>query len=334
MRDQKIDVLRFIGLAMIILAHTSPPAIIFQIRNFDVPLMVIVSAFSFSIAQKNGLYLPYIWKRIKRLVLPVWLFLTIYFLSAAIIGRKFNEETILSSFLLLDGIGYVWIIRVFIMVACIAPAISIITNKISSNKLYIILVLATSLVCELLINLSKQLHQSNITSILNETLFLMIPYGILFSIGIRIKNLNEKELNKGIAVAFSTFIITLAILCVIYGEIKQTQNFKYPPQIYYTSYAVFVSVILWKNCDIIIAAINKIGAHSMIEFIGKNSIWIYLWHIPAIQTIKQSYYIKYPLTFTIATMLTWIQIYILTKFILPKIKNESTRSKFYNIFTG
>ena len=80
MRDKKIDLLRFIGLMMIILAHTVPPKFLAQVRNFDVPLMVFVSAVTFSKFQKKETYFSYLYKRLKRLVLPVWVFLTFYFI--------------------------------------------------------------------------------------------------------------------------------------------------------------------------------------------------------------------------------------------------------------
>lgn len=78
-RDNRIDLLRFIGLAMIILAHVSPPDIVFQGRNFDVPLMVIVAGLSFQVSYRYESYISYLWKRIKRLLFPVWLFLSIVF---------------------------------------------------------------------------------------------------------------------------------------------------------------------------------------------------------------------------------------------------------------
>ncbi|MDY7013155.1 MAG: hypothetical protein SVX43_06045 [Cyanobacteriota bacterium] len=42
-RDIRLDVLKTIGIILIILAHTNPPIWIHQIRNFDVPLMVLLS---------------------------------------------------------------------------------------------------------------------------------------------------------------------------------------------------------------------------------------------------------------------------------------------------
>ncbi|SFK21637.1 hypothetical protein SAMN04488079_106193 [Methylophaga sulfidovorans] len=54
MRDHRIDLLRFIGLSMIIFAHVGPPSILFQLRNFDVPLMVLISGMSYC----SGLMIP------------------------------------------------------------------------------------------------------------------------------------------------------------------------------------------------------------------------------------------------------------------------------------
>lgn len=37
LRDPAVDLLRFIGISMIFLAHIGPPAALFQLRSFDVP---------------------------------------------------------------------------------------------------------------------------------------------------------------------------------------------------------------------------------------------------------------------------------------------------------
>ena len=44
-RNIKIDFIKFLGLFAIILAHVGPNEKIFQLRNFDVPLMVFISGF-------------------------------------------------------------------------------------------------------------------------------------------------------------------------------------------------------------------------------------------------------------------------------------------------
>ena len=42
-RKHYVDAAKVVGLLCIVMAHVSPPGIVAQLRNFDVPLMVIVS---------------------------------------------------------------------------------------------------------------------------------------------------------------------------------------------------------------------------------------------------------------------------------------------------
>ena len=77
-RDKKIDILRFIAMLCIILAHSQPNTFIFQIRNFDVPLIIILMGASFYISRKEIGFMDYVKKRFKRLVLPTWKFLTFF----------------------------------------------------------------------------------------------------------------------------------------------------------------------------------------------------------------------------------------------------------------
>jgi fucose 4-O-acetylase-like acetyltransferase len=54
-RDIRLDILKTIEILCIILAHSQPPLWIYQVRNFDVPLMVMVSGtlFAYSSNKKN-----------------------------------------------------------------------------------------------------------------------------------------------------------------------------------------------------------------------------------------------------------------------------------------
>ncbi|MFQ3221147.1 MAG: fucose 4-O-acetylase-like acetyltransferase, partial [Paraglaciecola sp.] len=105
---------------MIIFAHIGSYGVLFQIRNFDVPLMVLVSGMSFGLSYKtNEEYFNYLWKRVKRLIFPVWIFLTVYFVSLLMLDPQsldLDLKTVITSYLLIGGIGYVWIIKVFILV--------------------------------------------------------------------------------------------------------------------------------------------------------------------------------------------------------------------------
>lgn len=78
-RDKSIDLLRSLGLILVILVHCSAPYSLQQIRSFDVPLMVFVSALTFKPIGINK-YFTYLWKRTKRLVVPAWLFAAFFLL--------------------------------------------------------------------------------------------------------------------------------------------------------------------------------------------------------------------------------------------------------------
>ena len=75
-RDKTIDLFRVIWLLAIILAHVSAPAVIFQLRNFDVVLMVLLTGVSYELSTSKPKtlhqYLSYVYRRFKRLIIPTY----------------------------------------------------------------------------------------------------------------------------------------------------------------------------------------------------------------------------------------------------------------------
>lgn len=131
-RDNKIDNLRAVGTMLVILAHMSLLGVILNMRTFDVILLVMVSYMTFRMTNSGSTpYMNYVWKRIKRLVFPTYITLVVFFslsdvLSLALQGTHvFELNVIISSFLFLDsGIPYIWIVRIFVVIAFFAPLIS------------------------------------------------------------------------------------------------------------------------------------------------------------------------------------------------------------------
>ena len=137
-RDSSIDVLRFVGLSLIILAHSAPPDTIFNLRTFDVPLMLFVSGLTLFNKQpvfSIGVFMH----RVLRLVLPVYIFMTIYFIIAVTIQSKginlnVTKTDIIGTYLLLAG--YVWIIRVFLIVGLLTPFLLYLRDHCSAIVIY------------------------------------------------------------------------------------------------------------------------------------------------------------------------------------------------------
>ena len=125
---EQINLLKTIGLLLIVLSHVSPGYFLMQLRVFDVPLMVLISGYlAESSYSRAKTVFQYYLKRFLRLYVPTALFLTFFFLfyDYTITPLPFSQIQIIRSYALLfsQTIGYVWIIRVFLLCALIVPLI-------------------------------------------------------------------------------------------------------------------------------------------------------------------------------------------------------------------
>ncbi len=337
MRDGKVDILRCIGLAMIILAHSGPPALLFNLRNFDVPLMMLVSGASFSLSYRGEPYFSYLWKRIKRLIFPVWIFLTVYFLAMFTVHVPAplpSSKTILLTYFLVSGIGYVWIIRVFILVAAISPLIFVYCTKVKSNARYFTVLGIIYLIYEIILFLSKP-YVHSIAGICFESIVLyLIPFAVVFAIGLRLHLLSRKQI---LFLGFGTFGIFSAIMLfqfVTQGQVLATQQFKYPPSLYYLAYAISIGCFLWLAAGKVEIFIHRIRIDKVISFVSQNSIWIYLWHIPIVESFHKAFYITYPVAFALAGLITYAQVSCVKRLLLPRITNAALKKNLHSMFTG
>ena len=282
MRDNNIDLIRAIGLSLIILAHVSPPMVVLNVRTFDVPLMVFVSGLTC-----YGKGISYSWKylyhRFSRLVFPVWIFLTIYFtpmllLKMAGIVLGLNAKHIWGSFLLLDGIGYVWIIRVFLLIALITPLL-VKFNNVIRNQYVFTIVFSLSLCCHLLMT---YLRIGSGVGVINNCLYYAMGYGFLFLLGVRIKGFTKKG-GLVFLMAMVTLFVGQTIVDIRQMEwakpiILHINDFKYPPTNVFILYGLVMSVVVYA----IVYLKRRERLNPLVHFIGCNSIWIYLWHIPIV----------------------------------------------------
>lgn len=256
-RDNSLDVLRTIGILLIFLAHTECPFYIRQLRIFDVVLLVIISGYVYKEPQN---YFNYIWKRIKRLVFPTWIFLTIFFFLLYFTkslfhlnGQILNMKTIISSYLFWSGIGFVWIIRIYIGTSIFG---SILLKKYSIYKYHIILYILTEVFIFIFIKYFK-----------NEKIIefmYLLPYILIFCYGKLLKD-NKIPLKK--------FTLILGILIIFFLSSKgiiDISEYKYPPRMIYIWYGIFASNILFLIKDKI-SLKNKI-LKNFCKYIGKSTM--------------------------------------------------------------
>ena len=316
-----LDYLKIIGLFFVILAHVSPPTFINQFRSFDVPLLVLVSGYLASKSYKSSSTKAYLWKRFKRLVLPAWIFCFIFlpiricFLSIPSWEELIKEFTFQRDS---DVLGFLWVIWVYLICACIIPYISKI--KFSSVSLFYIIIIFLCF---------ELLSKTNLVDnrFLYVSFFTIVPYGCITFLGF---NLDKIMRPKIWIIIFLTIYIIMAIAFLIYrGSYVQTAVSKYPAQLYYLSYAIGISLLLF-----FVLQGRELPTNKLVNFISSSSLWIYLWHILVLYAVKmiiindKLWLIQYIIIIVFSCIITYIQNLIVDRLI------KKYNIKWLNIFKG
>lgn len=285
-RDRVIDVLRFIAIMCIIIAHSVPNDLVFQIRNFDVVLMVLLMGISFYLSQgKRDIdYGGYVKKRFTRLIMSTWVFILFFFLLffvlSLLIGDSyyFDIKTIILSFGLNGGIGYVWIMYVFFIVALCSPLIISLSKKINSQLKYFLILFGAYCIYQIVIIASEHVLGGLYYYFQS---YVLTPFGycLVAGIGIRFKQLAKQQIVSGMAIFLCTFIGLM-----LYHNFEPIQSFKYPPTLYFMSYGLFVGFSLYLLLEQPI--FKKILFNNFIIYYSKKSLNLYFWHIIPIYIIE------------------------------------------------
>lgn len=339
-RNLSIDVMRVLGLLLIILAHVSPPGIIFQLRIFDVPMMVFVSGMSYFAAGKKDVnIIPYVYSRFKRLVVPVWCFLIVFFSFIFVFTPRgfdnlIDPEMIISSFAL-NGFGYLWVIRVFLIIAILSPFYVLVADKIKGvavPAVIIFLLLLSTLISVCI----KNADYSLINLCFSDYIIPALSYGTAFVLGYSYVRASEKDM----ILSFFVFLAAL-ILCALiqfsWGSgFRWPQESKYPPTMYYILYSLTISIPLYLFVKYkLVENINGRYKEALL-FLSSNTIWVYLWHIPVVEYYHRlhpnvNFIFKYIPAVLIPVLVVTVQVKMVKKLIS---KNPAKYGFLKVIFTG
>lgn len=250
------------------------------------------------------------------MVVPVYIFLTLYFVLA--MGLKYfsginlgiTSEHIIGSYTLMGGIGYVWIIRVFLLIALLTPFLMKIEQRLGDLALIIFIT-----VLSLLLTLAVDLGIGINNVFVNTMLYYAVGYSVPFIVGLRIMRTDITH--------FKRLLLLVATIMVLFCVIRTTQTgitsllniqgSKYPPQAYFLFYGLLMSLVCYAICFY-----TKIGKYTnaICRFIGSNTIWIYLYHIPLVQITKilsLHWSLRYVISYVLAVAICYVQVYIIEK---------------------
>ena len=197
-------------------------------------------------------------------------------------------------------------------------------NKLDKKHIYI-LISAIIAFHEIL----AHFHIYSLNPFFNYILSYLIGYGIVTFIGIMLNDMSHIE-KKRTSIIFLGIYLTLAtIYFYIDGAYRFTGTMKYPPHLYFISYALAISFFLITLLDKL-----KLNRISIITFISSSTLWIYLWHIPFIYIMNlffnQNHWI---INYIVVVILSVIIVYIQNK-IIKILETKNVNNKILKIFKG
>ncbi len=278
-RDCRLDILRFVGITAVIFAHCGIKAdnLAFQLRNFDVPLLVMVGGFCAMRFSRPRPYRQYVIDRFIRLVIPTWIFLVI-FIAIRACWDPVPTANIIGSFALLSGPVGVWIIRVFFLTALFTPPLIRLYKKVSSPGRFASVFFAWLAINEY----ARHFFPDGEGEIPIRVIGLVIPYLIGYSAiafyGMRSGDMSWIEWLFYVLTFGTFFGIHAVVQHYSYGTFPWTQFDKFPPGICYFSYALAISTLLMGGLLFVPDRIVAILGCRFVRFVGSHTMWLYLWH--------------------------------------------------------
>lgn len=282
-RELKIDRIRFLCMILIMMAHTIPSDAFMQIRAFDVVSLVFIS----SLCTKNiGClkdYGVYLYKRLKKLLIPVWILITAVLLGTFLIDVVFAQsptyslKTAILSYLLIDGIGYVWIVRILLMLAAIMPVLQMVINRIKNSGVVYAIAFLMVVLTDLIYFFARDRHQF-IMYLVEYFVIPMIGYSAVALIALRIKQDGIKKSMVATIASLLLFGCFFAIICFNQGDLNIT-IYKYPPRSVYLFYGLFMTGILYWLIPSKEICGNLSFIDKLIFFVSSKSFDVYFAHI-------------------------------------------------------
>ena len=312
-RKYYVDVLKFIGICCLFFAHVNGPEFLENIRGFDVPMMVILSGFlAVSSFAKVSNPLSYIWKRIKRLVIPTWMFLIIFYLCMMVSGQSVKHLDVLKSYLFQRDCGLaggVWIIWVYLLCAVMGP----ILKKGMDHKWFLPVAIGVFIAYEILVASFPNLIEIRM---LYYSVFTAIPYGIILLLGMYLSKLDISKRMIILVCATVVHLMLVGYYVLNQGDYQLISQYKYPARLYYLSYGLSITIIL---IELFRRIEDKLPRLKLITFVSEHSLWIYLWQIMMLTivnyviNISNNWLLSWLVLMIGSILLTWVQNFIVDR---------------------
>lgn len=286
LRIKSIDDLRGLAIFFMILVHTSVYFLtnnymkfLWNFSEWAVVGFIFCASFVFINSEKLIFwenkkfdfkkYFSYLIKRIKRLVLPYYIFLPFFSISYLIANHKFfNLFYLLKSIFFIGGVDIDWMILLFIIIGVVSPFIKYFFEK---KIIFFYFLFFISFISSIIFIFLRNFN-------FDYKYIFWIPWSlIIFYAAIFIK-FREARMNKvfyllSIIILIFLFIISAIFILKSGLSLNQIDN-KYPPNIYHLSFGLLgiLGFYLLSKSKII----NFLNV--FLNFLSANSYSIYFIH--------------------------------------------------------
>ncbi|HRN69976.1 MAG TPA: acyltransferase [Candidatus Woesebacteria bacterium] len=273
-RNTTIDFLRGFSVIIIILIHVNAYFVSIPIANwlanyaqFAVQIFVFCSAFIFFERKRDDRFtFSYFIKRIKRLLIPYYIFLFFYFLFLIFIKQSpISVDGLLKWIFLIGDRDLHWLVVLFLYFLVLMPFISFIKNDKLLFWLFFILSTASSIVL-LFIQFPVPFRW-----------IMWLPWSLVLFFTYFYTISKHKKLFLSISTIITGIIFVVSKYLLIAGE--HTLSFKgnkYPPNIFYLSYGLLcisIFILIYEQFNL-----KKYATHVLFNFASKFSYEIFFIH--------------------------------------------------------
>lgn len=276
-RDKSIDTLRGFAMLLMILTHVTAwyrasrtADFIWDFSHFSVPIFLFCSLYILTkrpVQMTIKSYLGYIGKRLKRLLIPYYIYLVIYlFMQWTLGGKKMTAEYLLNSLFPWGGPDSSWLVTLFIYLTVFAPLIYYLYQKTKALSIAIFLISLGSTVYFLYEG------YSNYRQIMWLPWMTIIFFTLYFA---EYLGKSQKRIVTGAIGFFALFLGLRVWLGVLDIDLVLFNN-KYPPNLYYLSYGLFgLLATYWLSTK---QVFEKLKVDKIIHFFSIYSYPLYFIH--------------------------------------------------------
>lgn len=320
MRVTWIDILRGIGVILVILGHAPIKTNVFHyIYNFHMPLFFFISGYLFFYNEENNFFV-FCYKKIKAL-LKAYLFLWLFSLAIGVIytfifngSFTFDVKYSLKQFILakrnnIDCNGALW----FLPCLFITEILFFLLKTVLKRDVIILII--TCILCYIgLVNFETMASVRTLIFTFDSSMWLILFYNLGFLLNYYKSFECEKKKNRYMAIIMGIPSFLLLFNMNLYYDIVDMLDFgvlKLPK-------FIFVVMMQISGISFYYGVAIKIKRNLILEYIGKRSVFVFGLHLPIIWPLMDKILPKLNGVFYKKSLLK-LTIYILSSLVVTLI---------------